>query len=149
MAALGGDLSTTFPVQFGRALPTLRIFALLGVLAAAAALVYVAVTEAEAKQPWALLGLVLSLPGIWVVTLSCLAAFSVRISDEKIEKLLANRWIVASKPLSDLRSALIVQNTLQLAFTDGSTLRLAAMPLRDRALLARVLAARCPHVQLS
>ena len=140
---------TTFPVQIGRALPTLRIFVLLGVLAAAAALIYVALSEAEAKQPWALLGLVLGLPGIWVVTLFCLAAFSLRITDEKIEKLLVNRWVVASKSLSDLRSASIAQNTLQLAFTDGSTVRLAAMPLRDQALLAKVLAARCPHVQLS
>ena len=142
-------MSTTFPVQFRRTLPTLGIFAAIGVLAAAAALINAAVTEAEVKQPWALLGLVLVLPGIWVVTLCCLAAFSVRITDEKIEKLFANRWVVASKSHGDLRSASIVQNALQLAFMDGSTVRLAAMPLRDRALLAEVLTERCPHVQLS
>ena len=142
-------MSTTFPIQFGRALPTLRVFAIIGVLAAVAALINVAVTEAEAKQPWALLGIVLVPPGIWGVTLVCLAAFSLRITDEKIEKLLVKRWLVASKPLSDLRSASIVQNTLQLAFMDGSTIRLAAMPFRDQALLARVLAARCPDVRFS
>lgn len=142
-------MSTTFPIQIGRALPTLGIFALLGVLAAAAALIHVAVTDAEAKQPWALLGLVLGLPGVWVVILFCLAVFSLRITDERIEKLFANRWIVASRPLSDLRSASIVQNTLQLGFRDGSTLRLAAMPLRDKTLLAEVLAARCPHAKFS
>lgn len=133
-------MSTTFPVQFRRALPTLGIFALIGVLAAAAALINVAVTDAEAKQPWALLGLVLGLPGIWAVILIGLATFSLRITDEKIEKLLANRWIVASKPLGDLRSASIMQNTLQLVFMDGSTIRLAAIPLRDQVLLERVLA---------
>ena len=114
-----------------------------------AAVIHTAVTEAEAKQPVALLILLLVLPGIWIVTVSCLAVFSLRITDEKVEKLLANRWIVASKPLNDLRSASIVQNTLQLAFQDGTTVRIAAMPLRDQALLASVLAARCPHVRLS
>ena len=142
-------MSTAFPVQFRRALPTLGVFAAIGVLAAVATLINVAVTEAEAKQPWALLGLVLVLPGIWVVIIVCLATFSLRITDEKIEKLLANRWIVASKPLSDLRSASIVQNTLQLTFVDGSAVRLAAMPLRDQTLLTRILAECCPHVQLS
>ena len=142
-------MSTTFPVQFRRALPTLGIFALIGVLAAAAALINIAVTEAEAKQPWALLGLVLGIPGIWAVILVSLAMFSLRITDEKIEKLLAGRWIVASKHLGDLRSASIVQNTLQLAFMDGSTMRIAAMPLRDQALLSRILAARCPDAKLS
>lgn len=117
-------------------------------LAAAAALIHVAVTEAEAKQPWALLGLVLAPPAIWVVTLICLATFSLRVTDEKIEKLLANRRTVASKPLSDLRSASIVRNTLRLVFTDGSTIHLAAMLLRDQALLKRLLAARCPNVRL-
>ena len=138
-----------FPVQIRRALPTLGIFALLGILAAAAVAIHTAVTGAEVKQPWALLILLLGLPGIWVVILVCLAAFSLRITDDKLEKLLANRWVVASKPLSGLRSASIVQNTLQLTFMDHTTVRIAAMPLRDRALLVRVLAARCPHVQLA
>ena len=142
-------MSARFPVQIRRAVPTLRIFALLGVLVVVAAVIHTAVTEAEAKQPVALLILLLVLPGIWIVTVSCLAVFSLRITDEKVEKLLANRWIVASKPLNDLRSASIVQNTLQLAFQDGTTVRIAAMPLRDQALLASVLAARCPHVRLS
>ena len=146
---MGGVLSTTFPVQLGRALPTLRIFAILGVLVAAAALIYVAVTEAEAKQPWALLGLVLGPLAIWIVILSCLAAFSLRITDENVEKLLASRWIITSKPIHELRSASIVQNTLQLVFSDGSKVRLAAMPLRDQDLLEKVMAICCPHVQLS
>jgi len=146
---LGGDLSITFPVQFGRALPTLRIFAVLGLLAAAAALTHVAVTEAEAKQPWALLGIVLAPPAIWIVILCFLAAFSLRITDEEIQKLFANRWIIVSKPIDDLRSASIAQNTLQLVFADGSIVRLAAMPLRDQAQLERVMAACCPHMQLS
>ena len=141
-------MSTTFPVQLRRAFSTLSVFVIIGVLVAAAALINVAVTDAEAKQPWALLGLVLGLPGIWVVILISLATFSLRIKDEKIEKLIASRWIVASKPLGDLQSASIVQNTLQLAFMDGSTIRLAAMPLRDQALLTRVLAERCPDAQL-
>jgi hypothetical protein len=146
---LGGTVSTTFPVQMRRALPTLGIFALLGVLGAAAAVIHTAVTEAEAKQPFALLILVVGLPGIWVVTVVCLATFSLRVTDDTLEKLLANRWVVSSKPLNGLRSASIVQNTLQLAFRDGTTLRIAAMPLRDQALLTKVLAARCPHVQIS
>ena len=142
-------MSTTFPIQIRRAVPTLKIFALLGVLSVAVAVIHTAVTDAEAKQPLALLILLLGLPGIWVVIVTCLAAFSLRITDDKVEKLFANRWVVASKPLKSLRSASIVQNTLQLAFLDGTTVRIAAMPLRDQALLARVLASRCPHVQLS
>jgi len=141
-------MSTSFPVQIRRAVPALTIFALLGVLAAAAAVIHTAVTEAETKQPWALLILVLGVPAIWVVTVICLAAFSLRITDEKVEKLLANRWVVASKPLSGLRSASIVQNTLQLSFLDGTIVRIAAMPLRDQALLTPVMTERCPHVQL-
>ena len=147
--ALGGKVNATFPVQLRRALPTLRIFAFLGILSAAAAVIHAAVTEAEVRQPLALLILVLGLPGIWVVTVICLAAFSLRITDYKVEKLLANRWVIVSKPLDGLRSASIVQNTLQLKFMDDTTIQIAAMPLRDRALLARVLAARCPHVPLS
>ena len=141
-------MNTIFPVQFTRALPTLGIFAFIGLLAAAAALVNVAIAETEAKQPWALLGLVLGLPGLWFVFLISLATISLRITDGKIEKLIANRWIVASKPLGDLRSASIVQNTLQLAFVDGSTIHLAAMPLRDQALLESVLSERCPDAQI-
>ena len=141
-------MSITFPVQIRRALPTLGVFALIGVIVAAAALINVAVTEAEAKQPWALLGLVLGLPGIWAVFLISFATFSLRITDEKIEKLVANRWVVVSKPLGDLRSVSIVQNTLQLAFMDGSTIRLAAMPLRDQALLERILSERSPDAQI-
>ena len=142
-------MGASFPVQYRRALPTLGVFALIGVLVAAAALINVSVTDAEAKQPWALTGLVLGLPGIWVVIVVSHAAFSLRITDENIEKLFVNRWVVASGQPGDLRSASIAQNTLQLTFMDGSAIRLAAMPLRDRALLARVLAARCPDVQLS
>lgn len=142
-------MSTTFPVQFWRAKQSLVIFAVIGLLAAAAALINVAVTDAEAKQPWALLVVVLAPPIIWFIVLLILATFSLRISDEKFEKLLASRWVVASKSTADLRSASIVQNTLQLVFSDGSKLRLAAMPLRDRAQLEKVMAASCPHVQLS
>ena len=142
-------MNITFPVQFRRALPTLAIFAVLGLLAAAAALINVAVTDAQAKQPWALLGVVLGVPGVWVVTVLCLATYSLRITDEKIEKLLTNRWVVASKALGSLRSASVVRNTLRLEFTDGSRIRLAAMPLRDQAMLAEVLVARCPTINFS
>jgi hypothetical protein len=120
----------------------------LGVFAGGAAVINVAVTDAEAKQPWALLGLVLALPTIWIVFLCCFATFSLRVTDERIEKLFANRWVVASKPIADLRSARVVQNTLQLSFADGSTLRLGVMPLRDRELLESTLGARRSDLKL-
>ena len=142
-------MSATFSVHFRKAIPTLRIFSLLGILGAAAAVINATVTDNEPKQPWALVVLILGLPGIWIVTVICLAAFSLRITDEKVEKLFANRWVVASKPLDRLSSASIAQNTLLLGFLDGTEMRLAAMPLRDEALLARVLADRCPQVKLS
>ncbi len=142
-------MTMSFPVRFRKAIPTLGVFAVIGILTAAAALIYAAVTEADGSNPWALLGIVLSLPGIWMVIVLCLATFSLRITDDRVQKLLANRWIVVSKPLNGLRSASIVQNTLQLAFRDGTRIRIAAMPLRDRDRLVGVLAARCPHIQLT
>jgi len=142
-------LTTKFPVQLQRAIPSLLIFALLGVLAAGAALIHVAVTDTEAHQPWALLGVALGPLAIWVAILCCLAAFSLHITDERIEKVLANRWVVVSKPIADLRSAGVVQNTLRLTFADRSTIRLAAMPLRDQELLESALRAGCPKLEVS
>jgi hypothetical protein len=136
-------------VQAKRALPSLRIFAVLGVLAAGAALVHAAVTDAEVRQPWALLFLMLALPTIWIVFLCCFASYSLRIGDERIEKLLVGRWVMASKPIDGLRSAGIVQNTLQLVFSDGSKIRLGAMPLRDVALLEATLGEHRPDLRLA
>jgi hypothetical protein len=146
ITTLGDDVVEDFQIMARRAIPSLTIMVVLGVLAALAGVVSgLSRGVGPLDRPIALLFLTLSIPTIWVVTLGVLATFSIRITSDSVEKRLWRRWIVASKPLSQLASARVDQNTLKLRFTDGSTMRLAAMPLRDPPRLAALLKRRCPN----
>ena len=139
----------TFPLQIHKTLTTFWIFVFLGVVSALAAVINAIVTDAEGTQPLALLVLLLGIPGIWVFIVACMAMFSLRVTDQKIEKLFANVWPVSSKPISELRRAFVEKERLYLEFRDRSTIRIGYISLRDKAGLADVLGKRCAHAKIS
>lgn len=141
-------MEETFPVEASRAAPSMKVMLGLGVVTVGLGLINFSLRGDLAEQVPALVVLFFIAPGIWLVALLLLSVFSLRATDEYIQKLALGRWVVAAKPLVALERARVHQNTLYLHFSDGSLLRLAAMPLRDTARLGSLLERYCTHAQI-
>jgi hypothetical protein len=142
-------MTASFPVEYHRATASLRIMFVIGFVAFLFGLIDLAIKGASPlDHPLGLLGLLLCVPGIWIVGLGLLSTFSLRVTEDTLQKVLWNHWVISSQPIRALQAARIKHNTLELDFSSGSRIRIAAMPLRDIAGLASLLEARCAHARL-
>jgi hypothetical protein len=106
------EVNEVFPIQARRVIPSMTIMVVVGVLAALAGVIS-GFTKgiSPLDRPIPLLFLLLCVPTIWIVTLGILATFSLRITQDSAQKVLWRRWVVVSKPLSQLRSARFVRSS--------------------------------------
>ena len=125
----------------------LLFFAELGIFAAAAGLIGVAVSRPESKNYGALLYLMIGLPGIWVVTSGIISIAWLKVDDGQVEWYLWKKVKLLNCSIEDIThigagrvSAYIIKNR-------KGTIRLLGMHMGNRNVLSDYLMEKNPNIQ--
>lgn len=125
----------------------LLIFTGLGVIAAVAGLIGGAVSNSGPKNYWALLFLLLALPGIWIALVSILTITWLKVDDRQVEWYLWKKVRLLSCPIDDIThlgrgsvSAFVIK-------TKKGTIRLLGLHMRNRKKLSNYLMEKNPNIQ--
>ena len=127
---------------------SLRVFAVLGLVAALLGLIGSAISGAGIRNYWALVWLVLGIPAIWIVLASILSVTWLKVGDSDIGWYLWKRVLILECPIDSVLAIGPGSFSAVVIRTRRGTIHLFGLHRTKRAELARRLKGVNPDIEL-